>query len=224
MKTSHENIKLIEDWLIENNLEVSLDDDFVRRVYKEVLEHLYLIRLKESIPRRRNEYGKQYDFVRRDLLKIKYKRNNYSAKGIQAGFVYAIINPAWPEHVKVGSAIDVYDRLNSYQTSSPFRDYTTLDYFYSNNRIEDEKKIHSMFVRNSEWCHVSTELIKKVFKDAKLENSIEVLEDVLYAVKRANAEEEAKKKEMEKQAKIAKLESKVKYKKRRKVSVRESSR
>ena len=39
------------------------------------------------------------------------------------GYVYAITNPAWPGWVKVGMAVDSNDRLNSYQTSSPFRDF-----------------------------------------------------------------------------------------------------
>jgi hypothetical protein len=58
----------------------------------------------------------QYDFVRRDLLKILHKRNGYSATGISAGYVYAIGNSAWKDFVKIGSAIDIDDRLNSYQT------------------------------------------------------------------------------------------------------------
>ena len=42
------------------------------------------------------------------------------------GQVYVITNPNFPEWVKVGMAVDAEDRLNNYQTSSPFRDYTLV--------------------------------------------------------------------------------------------------
>lgn len=34
-----------------------------------------------------------------------------------------IINPAWPGYCKIGSAISLPQRLSTYQTGSPFRDY-----------------------------------------------------------------------------------------------------
>ena len=43
--------------------------------------------------------------------------------GAQEGYVYVITNKAWPEWVKIGRAIDANDRLRSYQTNSPLRDY-----------------------------------------------------------------------------------------------------
>ena len=39
------------------------------------------------------------------------------------GEVYAIVNKAWPDWIKVGKACIAEDRLSGYQTSSPFRDY-----------------------------------------------------------------------------------------------------
>jgi len=42
---------------------------------------------------------------------------------VKEGYVYVITNPAWPDWVKIGMAIDAEDRLNGYQTSSPMRDY-----------------------------------------------------------------------------------------------------
>ena len=40
--------------------------------------------------------------------------------------VYIITNDAWPDWVKVGKAVSADDRLNGYQTSSPFRDYGVI--------------------------------------------------------------------------------------------------
>ena len=52
------------------------------------------------------------------------------------GQVYVITNPNFPDWVKVGMAIDAEDRLNNYQTSSPFRDYVLQYYYDVNNRRE----------------------------------------------------------------------------------------
>lgn len=175
MKTSHENIGLIESWLEATGYEVQMDDAFIRQVYQEVLEGRHKLGAITSKKTRSRAYKLQYDFVRRDLLKIQYKRNNFSAKGIKAGYVYAIGNPAWKEFVKVGSAIDVVDRLNSYQTSSPLRDYYLIDYFCVYDRLDAEKRIHAMYERNSEWCKVSEADIKVAFKALKAENNIDII-------------------------------------------------
>lgn len=46
-------------------------------------------------------------------------------KEITEGFIYLITNPYFAEKgwYKLGKAVDVVERCNSYQTSSPFRDY-----------------------------------------------------------------------------------------------------
>ncbi|MGL4519205.1 MAG: GIY-YIG nuclease family protein [Phocaeicola sp.] len=44
--------------------------------------------------------------------------------------MYAISNPAWPGFIKIGKSVDVFDRLNNYQTSSPLRDYTLIGYAF----------------------------------------------------------------------------------------------
>lgn len=183
MKLTHENILLIENWLIDNNITPTLEHDFVIKTYQEVLMPYYKIKDKESVKHRNRAFRLQFDFVRRDLLKIIYKNNNKSANGIKAGYVYAIANPAWQNYIKIGSAIDVYDRLSSYQTSSPFRDYYIIDYYFVDNRLEEENKLHMMFDRNSEWCKVSEHEIKNLFKIKKIETQISVPDDILYEVK-----------------------------------------
>lgn len=90
-----------------------------------------------------------------DLLKIQYKRNNNSIKGIKPGFVYAITNPAWSDYIKIGCAIDVYDRLNSYQTSSPKRDYKLETYVFVDDRLNFEKMIHNKYECDGEWVKTS---------------------------------------------------------------------
>lgn len=75
------------------------------------------------------------------------------------GQVYIISNPNFKGWVKVGMAVDANDRLNNYQTSSPFRDYK-LDYtFDTEDRRASEAAAHnaldSRFPRNGEWFKCS---------------------------------------------------------------------
>ena len=99
----------------------------------------------------------------------RYKSFNDAAfSGLQnynttkAGYVYVITNAAWPEWVKVGMAIDADDRLNGYQTSSPFRDYELQYSVYCKDRRKLEGKAHKAVeviasARNNEWFKASIE-------------------------------------------------------------------
>jgi len=68
--------------------------------------------------------------------------NNYNQ--IKEGYVYAIVNDAWPEWVKIGKALDAEDRLSGYQTSSPMRDYKLVHSVYFEDRNVAEKKAHTL--------------------------------------------------------------------------------
>jgi len=82
------------------------------------------------------------------------------------GQVYIIVNPSFPEWVKVGMAVDAADRLNNYQTSSPFRDFV-LNYSWDvNDRRAAESEAHSelqkMYERRSEWFKCTPEQAQEV--------------------------------------------------------------
>mgnify|MGYP006445215089 FL=1 len=82
------------------------------------------------------------------------------------GQVYVIVNPNLPEWVKVGMAIDAEDRLNNYQTSSPFRDYV-LNYKWnvSDRRAaesESHTELHKLYERRSEWFKCTPEQAQEV--------------------------------------------------------------
>ena len=82
------------------------------------------------------------------------------------GQVYVIVNPNFPEWVKVGMAVDAADRLNGYQTSSPFRDYV-LNYSWDvNDRRAAESDAHSelqkLYERRSEWFKCTPEQAQEV--------------------------------------------------------------
>lgn len=89
-----------------------------------------------------------------------------------AGDVYIIRNTAWPGWLKVGKAVSSEDRLNSYQTSSPFRDYVLSYYESFDNRHTAEAEIHRMLekhkdchARKGEWFKTYVDTIKEVMNE-----------------------------------------------------------
>jgi hypothetical protein len=71
---------------------------------------------------------------------------------VKEGYVYCISNPAHPGWIKVGKALSIDKRLNSYQTYSPHRDFK-LEWAV---RVEDRHLVEQEFHRgrkrkNSEW-------------------------------------------------------------------------
>ena len=164
MKTTHIEVKELDVYLRQLGITGVFDitDVLVKEVYDKFIKQKFVIPFT-SINNEIYHNENQFDIIRRDMVKINYIRNNKSSTGLRHGFVYSIGNPSFPEFVKIGSAIDVYSRLGSYQTSSPNRDYFLISYFYSSNRLQDEKYIHSMFERKNVWCRVNADEIKKEF-------------------------------------------------------------
>ena len=80
---------------------------------------------------------------------------------LKEGYVYVITNPAWPEWVKIGMAIDAEDRLNGYQTSSPMRDYELVHAIATPDRARAERVAHKAAAmcgeRQGEWFKIANE-------------------------------------------------------------------
>ena len=94
-------------------------------------------------------------------------QGTYKLDSIKEGYVYVITNPAWPEWVKIGMAIDADDRCNGYQTSSPFRDYILEHVMVTNNRRVSEAKAHIEAAKiaeeqRGEWFKLNVEEAKKI--------------------------------------------------------------
>ena len=89
-------------------------------------------------------------------------------ENIKHGYVYAISNAAWPEWIKIGKAVDADDRLNSYQTSSPMRDYKLIHSVYFDDRNAAEAKAHTiaqgMGVRKNEWFKLTEDQALEVLR------------------------------------------------------------
>lgn len=159
-----DNVELLKKNLHEVG---DITDDLVKLCYHKYIAPVY----QKTLPKKRNRrwiYQQQYRHTQRDLLKLKYILNGYSAKGIKEGFVYAIINPNFPGYVKIGSAIDVIDRLNQYQTYSPLRNYELVRYAFVPDRVHYERLLHKKFSVDGEWASSSIEEVDKAIKDISI--------------------------------------------------------
>lgn len=75
------------------------------------------------------------------------------------GEIYAIANTAWINWYKIGKAVNAEDRLNAYQTGSPFRNYELIMSYKVNNRHIAERSAHKLLVkqkynRKGEWFYI----------------------------------------------------------------------
>ena len=98
----------------------------------------------------------------------------YKLDSIKEGYVYAITNPAWPEWVKIGMAVDANDRCNGYQTSSPFRDYKVEHVVVTNNRRAAEAEAHKVAAKiakevRGEWFKLDIEQAKIILNNITIE-------------------------------------------------------
>ena len=125
-----------------------------------------------------------------------YKAGNYKSFGDAAfaslsnynkskeGEVYAIENKAWDGWIKIGMAVDAEDRLNSYQTSSPYRDYVLLHKVFFTDRRKAESTAHKLAAevakeRMNEWFLMSFSDAIKIINslDTSPTNDVEQLKD-----------------------------------------------
>jgi hypothetical protein len=189
MDLKHSNIILIEQYLETTGSTISYEIEFLYKMYKE----LFKDEIKSHTNRSKvhNAFnGLQY--LAMDLLAIQYKLNGNSIKSIRPGFVYAITNPAWPDCIKIGSAIDVYDRLNSYQTSSPNRDYKLETYVFVDDRLSYEKQLHEKYNAEGEW--IRTNVVPVEFKqmfDARRDKLSEIIKQEVVSKIVQNVEPES---------------------------------
>lgn len=142
-------------------IDFSITDKFCETYF---YKHVYDSTKIAFIPMNEREHDKaisrQVNYVKLTMLKLKYMRNSNRSKGIKEGFVYMISNPSFPGWVKIGSTVDVYERLNTYQTYSPMRDYVIDGYYFSYDRFAEEFMYHKRYESNNEWVVLSDELLK----------------------------------------------------------------
>ncbi len=83
----------------------------------------------------------------------------------KSGYLYIITNPAFSEWVKVGTTLNLNNRLHTYQTGSPFRDYKILyslkhpEYLQAEKRIKETMRYFAKSIRN-EWYEIDIQMAK----------------------------------------------------------------
>lgn len=87
----------------------------------------------------------------------------------KSGDVYVITNPSFKGWIKVGMAVDAKDRCNSYQTSSPFRNYKLFYSRWFEDRRSAENQAFSKLVlcqayRCGEWFRINPVIAKEVIE------------------------------------------------------------
>jgi hypothetical protein len=85
------------------------------------------------------------------------------------GYIYAVVNRAWPGYVKIGYATDCQKRLSQYQTGSPFKDYRMDSQVYVSDKRKAEAFLHQHFdlhcATDNEWFKVNITTVRRALKD-----------------------------------------------------------
>ena len=90
--------------------------------------------------RRKNEKSLARKIAGLNLLNENF-RLGAKFNEMEAGIVYLVKNPVYPDHLKVGMTINLKSRLEQYQTSDPFRKFSVHAYDFVLNRKHKEEQI-----------------------------------------------------------------------------------
>jgi len=125
-----------------------------------------------KIEKNENEYYKSQKWLNNDCINcIKAKSKTYRRslkKSLpKPCYIYLIINPAWPDYVKLGRSKDLDNRLIGYQVGSPFRDYS----IYYSKYINDVEVVEDYFTQNlnptcvkNEWFKIDKDEAVKIIE------------------------------------------------------------
>jgi len=90
--------------------------------------------------------------------------NNYSTA--KEGQVYILYSPAYPSWCKIGMAVDARDRLSSFQTGTPYRDYILVAAYDVPDRRKAETEAHKLLrethASKNEWFVVGANVAKEI--------------------------------------------------------------
>lgn len=89
------------------------------------------------------------------------------------GYLYIITCNSFPDWVKIGTTKNLEDRIHTYQTCSPFRDYKVVyslfhpKYKEAEKKIKDTMKPFALEIKN-EWYKIHLHMAK-----SRLEEQLE---------------------------------------------------
>lgn len=134
----------------------------------------YLRKLKKEarladIKQKENALSDQINLIEiKRITELKTKTNNRTR--LTEGFVYIITNPVYDGWVKVGSALNMEERLASYQTCDPNRGYKIEFIWHFDNRKEAERLAHNALHKhrgNEEWFKLNVKKAIKIIESLK---------------------------------------------------------
>lgn len=90
---------------------------------------------------------------------------------MKSGYLYIVINEAFPQWVKVGITTNLKDRLHLYQTCDPYRGYKLVYSLHHPQYKEAEKKIKETIVPfaleiRGEWYRIDLSMAKSRLDEA----------------------------------------------------------
>ena len=98
---------------------------------------------------------------------------NYSTA--KEGQVYILYSPAYPSWCKIGMAVDARDRLSSFQTGTPYRDYILVAAYDVPDRRKAETEAHNLLrethASKNEWFVVGANVAKEILDGYFNENN-----------------------------------------------------
>ena len=115
-----------------------------------------------------NKVSKRYGLVCKSCLALSALKshNKESIEKLSPCFIYIIKNPAWAGYLKIGRASNLDNRLRSYQTSSPHRDYEIVYSKKIKNPYLIEKHFELNYVKTkNEWIFEKTDVAIKIIND-----------------------------------------------------------
>ena len=115
-----------------------------------------------------NNDNKNYTLTCKSCLALSALKSHRkeSIEKLSPCFIYIIKNPAWVGYLKIGRASNIDNRLKSYQTSSPHRDYEVVYSKKIKNPYLIEKHFELNYVKTkNEWIFEKTDVTIKIIND-----------------------------------------------------------
>lgn len=85
------------------------------------------------------------------------------------GFVYLVVNPAWPGWVKVGRTNNPDKRLGQYQTATPRRDFEFAAVVWFPDHYKAEREMLARLHTDGEWAQIDSHFAVKALNVLKEE-------------------------------------------------------
>ena len=133
--------ELVINYLIENKVIPTGIFQVTEEMLQEYLKvyHTYFGSTNKATGKKNNtKFARR--LAGRTLLSLNFDRGAKHSE-IDAGLIYLIENPAFPEHYKVGMTINLKQRLSQYQTYDPYRNFKVFKYDFVLDKRKKEKEL-----------------------------------------------------------------------------------